>query len=273
VDPHPPASGASGPGGDGGPGGVGGGGAAGPDGGRRRPSRRSPAVLPAAAVVIAVTAGLLATAHGGSRDVPGTRAVSVTASGVRTVDLQAVAGQLTIVGSAAPKGGRMTLTGNLDWKGHAPQATARRGAAGLLRLWYRCAAASPCTANWRLVVPRDTAVVLSQPAGHLVISGLAGPLQITAESADVSATGLRSGSVQAAITSGHLGATFAAPPRQLSLSLTAAQATVSLPGTVGYAVSDEVTSGYVHVGVPQAAGTQHTVTAQVASGELELLPT
>jgi hypothetical protein len=132
--------------------------------------------------------------------------------------------------------------------------------AHVLRLRYRCATASPCTAHWRLVVPRRTAVVLSQPSGHVIISGLAGPLQITAASVDVSATRLSSPSLQAVITSGHLAATFTAPPKQVSVTLISA-----------HAVSDQVTSGYVHVGIPVTAGTAHTVTARVLSGELDLL--
>ncbi len=237
--------------------------------GSRRLAWRSAALLAAVLALVAVTAAAAAAARGGRHaSGPMSRTVSVTAGPVGTVDLQAVPGQLTIVGAAS---GRVTLTGQLDWTGHAPVATARLVHAHLLRLFYRCAAASPCTANWRLVVPRHTAVVLSQPAGHVVISGLAGALRITAQNVDISATGLSSPSLQAAITSGHLGAAFDAPPRQVSVSLTSAQATLSLPGTAAYAVSDQVTAGYVHVGIPEAGRAAHTVTARVVSGELELL--
>ncbi len=243
-------------------------GRAAPEPGPRRQPWRSPAVVVGVVALLAVTAAAASAAAHGSHGTGGTSTVSVTAGPVRTVELQAVPGQLTIVGSAT---GRVALTGQLDWRGHAPAATTRMINAHLLRLSYRCATASPCTANWRLVVPRRTAVVLSQPSGHVVVSGLAGPLQITAESVDVSATGLSSPSLQAVITSGHLGATFDRPPRQVSVILTSAQATLSLPGTVAYAVSDQVTSGYVDVGIPVAAGASHTVTASVLSGELELL--
>lgn len=233
---------------------------------------RSPAlvvgVVALAAVAVAVAASAAA-AHGGRHSTPGTSTVSVSAGSVRTVDLHAVPGQLTIVGSSA---GRIALSGQLDWSGgSAPAASSRLVNDHLLRLFYRCAAGSPCTAKWRLVVPRHTAVILSQPSGHVAVSGLAGPLRITATSVDVSATRLSSPSLQAAITSGHLGAAFAAPPRQVSLSLISSQATLSLPGSVAYAVSDEVTSGYVHVGVPVADSASHTVTASVLSGELDLL--
>jgi hypothetical protein len=255
MDPRPPS-------GDPGP-------AASEPGARRQPWR-SPAVVVGLVALVAVTAAAAASAASarGSHGTGGTSTVSVTAGSVRTVELQAVPGQLTIVGSAT---GRVTLTGQLDWRGHAPAATNRLVSGHLLRLLYRCATASPCTANWRLVVPRHTAVVLSQPSGHVVVSGLAGPLRITAASVDVSATRLSSPSLQAIITSGHLAATFDAPPQQVSVTLISAQATLSLPGSVAYALSDQVTSGYVDVGIPVTGGTEHTVTARVLSGELDLL--
>jgi hypothetical protein len=168
--------------------------------------------------------------------------------------------------------GQVRLTGQLDWTRHAPVVVDRRTDGGrVLSLSYRCAAASPCTGTFRLVVPRHTAVVLRQPSGHVIMSGLAGPLRITARSVDISATGLRSPSLVAAITSGHLGATFAAAPRQVGITLTSAQATLWLPASAAYAVSQQVTAGYVHVGIPQAAASARTVTATVSSGELELL--
>jgi hypothetical protein len=63
------------------------------------------------------------------------------------------------------------------------------------------------------------------------------------------------------ITSGHLGAVFSAPPRQVGISLSSAQATLMLPATVTYAVSDQVMSGYIRVGIPESASSQRTVTA------------
>jgi len=236
-------------------------------GARHQPWRSPAVVVGAVAIVAVVVAASAAAVHGGSHGAGDTSTVSVSAGSVRTVELQAVPGQLTIVGSAT---GRVALTGQLDWRGRAPAASDRLVSAHLLRLRYRCATASPCTAKWRLVVPRHTAVVLSQPSGHVIVSGLAGPLRITAASVDVSATRLSSPSLQAAITSGHLSAAFAAPPRQVSISLVSSQATLLLPGSVAYAVSDEVTSGYVHVGIPVLDGAAHTVTARVLSGELDL---
>lgn len=237
----------------------------------RRLARRT-AVLALAVAAFAVVAAALAAAAGpGRADPAGTsRAVSVTAGAVRAVDLQGVPGQLTIVGTGA---GRVALTGQLHWSGRAPvEATRLDRATRVLHLSYRCAAASPCTENYRLAVPGQTAMVLRQPSGRVVLSGLAGPLRIMAGRVDISATGLRSPALAAAITSGHLSASFDVPPRRVSVALTSAQATLWLPAGVGYAVSSQVTSGYVHIGIPQARSATRTVTTRIDSGELELMP-
>ncbi|MGD0684220.1 MAG: hypothetical protein ABSA03_03800 [Streptosporangiaceae bacterium] len=253
------------------------------------PGRRRRAVLiaAAAAAVVAVSAALVVPGGApraggvpGAGSIPAggrgpsarvmTRVVSVVAGPAATVELQAAQGQLTIVGSAT---GVVTLTGQLHWTGHAPIASTRLNrVAGILRLSYQCAAASPCGGNYRLVVPRRTAVVLHEPSGHVIITGLAGPLRITARSVDVSATALRSPSLAAWITSGHLSAAFDAAPRRVSITLLSAQATLRLPPGAAYAVRQRVTSGYVDVGIPRAAGAARTITARINSGELRLLP-
>jgi hypothetical protein len=201
---------------------------------------------------------------------PASRAILVTAGPVTAVDLQGVPGQLTITGTS---GRQVTLAGQLHWTGSTPSMVTRLDrAAHVLHLTYRCAPASPCTEHYRLAVPGSTATVLRQSSGQLVVSGLAGPLQITAGRVDVTATGLRSPVLTAAISTGHLTARFALPPRQVSIALTSAQATLWLPGRARYRVSQQVSSGYIKIAIPHTAAAARTVTARIASGELELLP-
>jgi hypothetical protein len=208
------------------------------------------------------------------RATPGTSAVSVSAGSVSTVVFQGPPGQLVIAGQpGAATPGQVTLTGELHWgPGHqAAVATGPRQSGHVLRLGYRCAAGSPCTGNLRLVLPEHTAIVLDQPSGHVVMYRLAGRLRITARGVDISATALRSPVLAAVITSGHLSATFLSPPRQLGVTLLSAQATVRLPAGSGYRLSQQVTAGYLHVGVPQSPSASRTISAQVTSGELDLI--
>jgi hypothetical protein len=242
-----------------------------------RPGRLSRLALTAAAVVaVAVAAVLVAAAASGGAprgshgDSGTSRAVSITSAQVTTVELLGVPGQLTGVGAATSQ---VSLTGPLHWTGQAPRVVTRLDrATGTLLLAYQCAPASPCTQNYRLVVPWRTAIQIRQPSGHIVLAGLAGPVRISAASADISASGLRSPSLAATITSGHLSATFAAPPQRISLTLRSAQATIHVPASTRYAVSSQVTSGYIHTGIPQGSQAGHTIHAVITSGELELLP-
>ncbi len=235
-------------------------------------AERSTTIIVAAVIflVVLVTVGAIVQALGPAGPGGDTRDISVSAGSVATVDLHSVPGQLVIVGTS---GGQVRLTGQLHWTGRPPSGTASTDAvASVLHLSYRCAAGSPCTEDYRLAVPPHTAVVLDQPAGHVAVAGLAGSLRITGASVDISATGLRSPALTATITSGHLTAAFAAAPRKVDVTLNSAQATLRLPTGTSYAVSQEVTSGSVNVGVPQASDAARTVTARVVSSDLELLP-
>jgi hypothetical protein len=147
------------------------------------------AALVIAAPAIAVVAFVLVTARTPAASAD-TAAVSVHADSIRTVVVQDVPGQLAITGVP---GSQVTMTGQLHGTGwSAAVAVSPRPAGQLLRLACRCAAVGPCTANLRLTVPPRTAIVLYQPAGHVVLAGLAGALRTTARSADVQASGLRS---------------------------------------------------------------------------------
>jgi hypothetical protein len=232
-----------------------------------RPPRAATFVVAVVAIVVLTIA--LAAAARDRHGAIATRMVAVAADSVRIVDLQGPPGQLSI---DAVRTGRVTLSGPVHWTGRAAViVTGPRIAGGVLHLAYRCAAHSPCTGKLRLLVPQHCGIVLRQPSGHVTVSGVGGPLRISARSVDISAAGLHSPSLAASITSGHLSATFAAPPRRVSVTLVSAQATLHLPASAAYRLSQRVTSGYVHAGIPQASDAGRTILARIDSGELELL--
>ncbi len=197
-----------------------------------------------AAAGVAATTALLAAGDPGAAgiataQVSATRAVLFTASHTSRIDFQGVPGRLVIVGTGP---GKVTLAGQLHGDGGAPALESRFDrASGVLTLSVRCPPAAQCTQDLRLAVPAGTGTAVRQPGGRVVVTGLDAPLRITATNADISASGLRSADLAAVVTSGHLSAAFAAPPRQVSISLASAQATLRLPGRVAYRVTREVT--------------------------------
>jgi len=229
------------------------------------------AIIVAAVVAVAVVIVAIAVAAGGAQATGGpSDTVSETAGSIRTVDFQGVPGQLIVT---TTPGDQVRLTGRLAWRNHHRAGTASaRASDGVLYLVSRCATGSPCTENYRLAVPAHTAVTLTQPSGHVVVSGLDAALRITAESTSISATGLRSPSLTATLRSAHLGASFAGAPQQVSVTLTSAQATIRLPANgPQYQISSQVRWGYIKVGVPQSASSPRHIDAHLTSSELELL--
>lgn len=242
--------------------------------GRRRARRIGLSLAVATACAAAATVLVAAEVPGASGMAAGqdgkTRAVHVTASGVGTIDFRGVPGQLTIVGAQS---GQVIVTGQLTGDGRVPAVETRFDrAARTLVVSVQCAPGTKCTQNLRLAAPADTVTAVRQPGGQVVVTGLAGPLRITAANVDISASGLRSTDLDALITSGHLSATFAAPPRQVGITLARAQATIRLPAITAYRVTQEVTSGSVKVAIPQAGSATRTVTVRIDSGELTLTP-
>jgi hypothetical protein len=226
-----------------------------------------------AAVVLGTV--LVAVLVARSRPAPGSVSVTVSTASVSTVVFDGPPGQLSITGEPGNAAGarQVRLTGQVHWVPgrRAAVAIGPRQSGHVLRLGYRCAAGSPCTGHLRLTLPEQTALVLDQPSGHVLLYRLAGRVRITASSVDVAASALRSPVLTAVITSGHLSATFLSPPRQLGVTLLSAQATVSLPAGSAYRLSQQVSGGYLHAGVAQSPAASRTISAQITSGELDLV--
>jgi hypothetical protein len=113
------------------------------------------------------------------------RSVQVTASPVRTADIQGVQGNLAIVG-AGTGAGPVTLTGSLNWTGQPPVVRAGLDhATGTLTVTVTCAAGSPCTENLQLDVPSGTATSLRQSGGQITAENVAGPVSLTTTGASI----------------------------------------------------------------------------------------
>ena len=223
----------------------------------------------AVVAVVLLTIVLAAAARDRGQGPSATRVVSVAADSVRTVDLQAPPGQLSI---DAARTGRVTLSGPVHWTG--PSAVIVDGPRltdGVLHLAYRCAAHSPCTGRLRLVVPQHCGIALRQPSGHVTVTGLAGPLRISVRSVDISAAGLRSPQPDGV---DHLGP----PERLVRVPARPGQPRARLRAghrapAVGCRLPGQP-AGHLGIrqgGHPQASDAGRTITARVDSGELELL--
>jgi hypothetical protein len=225
---------------------------------RRPTSRRTPLVVAGVVVLALVLAAVVwrtDSGHGVPGVSGGSRTASYAAAGVTSVDLDGFNGRLTI---GVGDGSHITATaGPAD--GHDVSGLAFRLDASTHVLTLACSSpdtniAIACPASdYSVLVPPHVGVSLHELSGQANLSGLSGPVSITA------------------ITSGTLTATFASAPARVSVSVTSAQATLHLPAAATYDVRQRTVSGDVEVHVPQSAASPHTIEATATSGEVSLL--
>ena len=186
----------------------------------------------------------------------------LSAVGVDTVEIDGIAGQVTITAESSSVIGDAGST--------APLLYQLDSATHTLHLF--CAGSGNCpSAVYIVTIPEHVGLTLHQISGQSTLTGLSGPVDITTSSTGMSAVGLDTDSFTASITSGQLTATFASAPREVAVTVVSAQATMHLPGGDQYAVSQHVTSGNVGIGVPQNPNASDTVDATVVSGQISLV--
>jgi hypothetical protein len=187
---------------------------------------------------------------------------AISAAGVDTVEVDQVAGQMDITatsgGTIGDAGSSRTLLYWIDSSKHT--------------LHLLCYDNGACPASdYTVTIPEHVGLTLRQTAGESTLNGISGPVDITANSADTTATGLETGDFTADIISGQLNATFDGTPNHVTLTVASAQATLHLPSAPQYAVATHTASGQINVGVSQNPNSADTVDATVTSGEIDLL--
>jgi hypothetical protein len=212
--------------------------------------------------------------HSTSRPGPGVVSASHGSDGVKTVVLDGFNGKVTVGvdGSAQVSATAQPVNGN-----QAPGLEFHLDAATQV-LTLACfdehsgKGPIPCPASeYKVSVPAGMGLTLHLLNGQASLTGLSGPVSITASSAYAQAQGLRTPDFTATITNGTLAASFTSAPAHVSVSVTSAQATLHLPATASYRVRQQATSAYVQVSIPQSATATHSVLATADSGEISLL--
>jgi hypothetical protein len=234
---------------------------------------RAKPLLASAAIVLALGVAAMIW-HATSHPAPGVVSTSHGADGVKTVELDGFNGKVTIgadgsaqiAATAQPVNGDVApgLEFHLDSSTHVLTLACYDQQTG------KGPIACPAT-EYKVSIPAGIGVTLHLLNGQASLTALSGPVSITAASAYVDAEGLKTSDFNAAIANGTLNATLVTAPANVEVSVTSAQATLHLPGTVDYNVQQQTTSAYVQVGIPQSAQSTHNVLAKADSGEISLV--
>lgn len=233
---------------------------------------RAKPLLASAAIVLALGVAAMIW-HATSHSAPGVISTSHGADGVKSVELDGFNGKVTVsvngsqvAATAQPVNGNESpgLEFHLDQSTHVLTLACFEEGTG------RGPVACPAT-EYKVSVPAGMGVTLQLLNGQASVTDVSGPVSITAKSAYVEARGLKTPDFTATITSGTLDASFTTAPADVAVTVSSAQATLRLPGTVSYDVQQKTTSAYVQVSIPQAADATHVVRATASSGEIGLL--
>jgi hypothetical protein len=212
-------------------------------------------------------------------------------AGVRTLHLDLAFESVDVVGSGTATG--VTLMRTFHWSTARPDIGARRSG-DTLRVTSHCpwSPGLPCTGHVRLVVPTGTRLVGGSTDGHLTVRhvigamdltstdggievhGSTGPLRLHTSDGGISATGLRTGDVQASTSDGSVHLLFLAPPNAVRVTSSDGSVLVEVPhdGTV-YRVDVSTSDGSRTVDVPtDSSSDRHVaVTTQDASVRVQTL--
>jgi hypothetical protein len=234
---------------------------------------RAKPLLASAAIVLALGIGAMVW-HATGHHAPGAVSASHGSDGVKTVRLDGFNGNVAVgeTGSAQIAATAQPVNGDVapGLEFHLDDATRTLTLACYDQQTGNGPIACPAT-QYKVSVPAGIGVTLQLLNGQASLTGLSGPVSVTAASAYVDALGLKTSDFTAAITNGTLNATLLTAPTHVDVSVTSAQATLHLPGTVSYAVQQQTTSAYVQVTVPQSPSSTHSVLAKADNGEISLL--
>jgi hypothetical protein len=129
-----------------------------------------------------------------------------------------------------------------------------------------------CNVAYRIEVPAGIAVRIQTDSGDVHLADLTGEVALHADSGDVSASGLRSATVDASADSGDVHLSFAAAPGSVDASANSGDVEVTVPNdATAYRVDAGADSGSVDNRLHVDSASARTITAHADSGDVRLL--
>ena len=196
---------------------------------------------------------------------------SIPAGEIDVLDLQAVAGAITIVVEDRPDvvvTSRLT-SGLLDRASSEVDVTA-----GTLAVSSRCerrGVFSECRVDHELVVPPGelTSMRVSTTAGPIEVRSFDGQVEIDATAGEIELLDFKGPSATLQSTAARIVVDAVAPPRSLEVSTTAGEIDITVPDEV-YRVSTDTTVGTIEVDVRTEPGSDRSIAAETTAGDITI---
>ena len=165
----------------------------------------------------------------------------------------------------------VSVTEQLSYTGNPPQ-TSHAIADKQLTLSYTCPSTvlnvNGCGVTYFVKVPRRIAIQIDDKVGGATLTGLAGQLNLSANTGNIDATGLTSDSVTARASAGEITLSFTAPPTTVDARTEVGSLTVRLPAGTAYAIDTGSQVGNVNVTVQRDSDSTHRIAAHSQVGSV-----
>jgi DUF4097 and DUF4098 domain-containing protein YvlB len=186
--------------------------------------------------------------------------------------------------------GQVSVTERISYRHELPATThALRG--GTLTLTGACLVSQTCDVEYHVRVPPATAVRINDlvgnirltavtgqvtvhtNAGGIALRSLSGAVQMSDHAGSISGTAVSSATAALSTYVGSIDISFSAAPDTVTADTSVGSITLRLPRGVVYAVHASATVGSVHVTVPHASSSAHSITARARTGSVTIGPT
>lgn len=206
-------------------------------------------------------------------------------SPVHTLVINDWVGDVHVTGGA----GRVSVTERISYRHQLP-ATTHVVHAGTLTLTGTCPVGQACDVEYHVRVPPGATVKISDrvgnirlaaligqvtahtSAGGIALRSLSGALQVRNNAGSISGSDMSSATATLSTNVGSITLSFSAPPTTVAATTSVGSVTLRLPRGVAYAVHASVSVGSIHVTVPQASGSAHSITARARTGSVTIGP-
>ncbi|MET8001214.1 DUF4097 family beta strand repeat-containing protein [Nonomuraea glycinis] len=167
-------------------------------------------------------------------------------------------------------GNAIRVVETLQWRDSKPDA--QHSVDGdTLFIRYDCAQSwGNCSVNYKIEIPKGLQVDADAGSGDITLRSLTGPLNLTAGSGDVDASGLAGKKVVAEAGSGNIELKYTTAPDSAELEAGSGDVTLHVPDGA-YDVKTDVGSGEENVAVDKDPNSPRKLRLTVGSGDVNVL--
>jgi len=204
---------------------------------------------------------------------------------VHTLVINNRVGDVQVTGGAGP----VSVTERIRYRHQLPHTT-HAVRAGTLTLTGSCPISQACDVEYHVRVPPATKVTIDDrvgnirltaltgqvavriSAGGIALRSLSGAVQVSNHAGSLSGSGMSSATATMSTFVGSIDVSFSAAPATVAATTTIGSVSLRLPRGVVYDIHASATVGSVHVTVPQAGSSPHSITARTQTGSVTIRP-